>query len=97
MTDDAWRVQITRPATRDLKRLDAPVRERILAAFDGLKTDPAKGDIKRLAGPKPPQEGAPTIKPVPEDQPTSSSRVRSAPIDSIRVGRRGPVSLAHSS
>jgi mRNA interferase RelE/StbE len=55
VTRDGWRVEITRPAARDLKRLDAPVRERILAAFGGLKTDPATGDIKRVTGPKPPQ------------------------------------------
>jgi mRNA-degrading endonuclease RelE of RelBE toxin-antitoxin system len=46
----AWRVEVTHPATRDIKRLDPPVRERVLAALDGLKSDPPVGDIKRLAG-----------------------------------------------
>jgi len=50
-----WHVEITHPAARDIKRLDAPVRRRILAALDDLKTDPPTGDIKRLTGSKPPQ------------------------------------------
>jgi len=55
VTDETWRVEITRPAARDLTRLDKPIQARILAALDGLKTDPPTGDIKRLTGPKPPQ------------------------------------------
>lgn len=50
-----WRVEITRPAARDIKRLDAPVGHRILAALDGLEVDPPAGDIKRLTATKPPQ------------------------------------------
>lgn len=35
MTDDAWRVEVTRPAARDIKRLDPPIQTRIDAALDG--------------------------------------------------------------
>jgi mRNA interferase RelE/StbE len=52
---ERWRVEITRPATRDLRRLDRPVRERILAAIDGLAEDPPTGDTKRITGITPPQ------------------------------------------
>jgi mRNA interferase RelE/StbE len=54
-TPEGWRVEITRPATRDLRRLDRPMRERILAAIEDLATDPPPGDIKRLSGVTPPQ------------------------------------------
>lgn len=52
---NGWRVELTRPAARDAERLDRPVRERVLAAIDGLKTDPPTGDIRRLTGVAPPQ------------------------------------------
>jgi mRNA interferase RelE/StbE len=55
VSEPGWRVEVTHPATRDVKRLDPPVRERILAALDGIKSDPTVGDIKRLAGQRPPQ------------------------------------------
>ena len=47
---ERWRVELTRPAERDIRRLDRPVRERILTGLDGLIGDPPAGDIKRLAG-----------------------------------------------
>ena len=40
-TGQGWRIEVTRPAARDVNRLDHPVRVRLLAAIDGLKTDPA--------------------------------------------------------
>jgi mRNA interferase RelE/StbE len=52
---DRWRVEITRPADRDLKRLDRPVRERIIVALEGLAIDPPAGDTKRMSGITPPQ------------------------------------------
>jgi mRNA interferase RelE/StbE len=52
---DGWRVEITHPAARDVKRLDAPVRDRVLAAIEGLAADPPVGDVKRLTGMTPPQ------------------------------------------
>ena len=54
-TGDGWRVEITHPAARDVKRLDRPVRERLLAAIEGLAADPPAGDVKRLTGITPPQ------------------------------------------
>jgi mRNA interferase RelE/StbE len=50
-----WRLQVTKPALRDLKRLDKPVQQRMLQALDGLETEPATGDIKHLTNSKPPQ------------------------------------------
>ncbi len=47
---EASRVELTRPAVRDLKRLDPPVRHRILEALEGLTEVPPRGDVHRLAG-----------------------------------------------
>jgi mRNA interferase RelE/StbE len=45
-----WRVEVTRRAEHDLRRLDPPVRERVLAALEALVADPPTGDVARLAG-----------------------------------------------
>jgi mRNA interferase RelE/StbE len=45
-----WRVEITPPARRDLRRLDAPVRRRVLDALDRLVGDPPTGDVVKLQG-----------------------------------------------
>jgi mRNA interferase RelE/StbE len=45
-----WRVEITPPARRDLRRLDPPVRERVLDALNRLVADPPAGDVIKLAG-----------------------------------------------
>ena len=56
MTDpDAWRVELARPAQRDLRRLDPQIRRRVLAAIKGLTAEPAQGDIKHLTGITPPE------------------------------------------
>ncbi len=56
MTEERlWRLEITRPATKDLKRLDKPVQDRIIEALAGLETEPATGDIKHLTNSRPPQ------------------------------------------
>ena len=47
---DAWRVELTPAARRDLRRLDPQVRRRVIKALDGLSTQPPRGDIRRLAG-----------------------------------------------
>lgn len=47
---DAWRVELTRAAGRDLRRLDPQVRRRVIDALDGLSAQPPRGDIRRLAG-----------------------------------------------
>jgi mRNA-degrading endonuclease RelE of RelBE toxin-antitoxin system len=51
---ERWRVEITRPAARDIRRLDRPVRERNLTAVDGLASDSPVGDVKRMSGLMPP-------------------------------------------
>lgn len=50
-----WRVEITRPAERDIRRLDRPVRERIVIAIEGLAGELPAGDTKRMSGITPPQ------------------------------------------
>jgi mRNA interferase RelE/StbE len=50
-----WRVRLAASARRDIKRLDRPVRERILTAIEGLRTEPPTGDIRRLTGQEPPE------------------------------------------
>jgi mRNA interferase RelE/StbE len=50
VSDAAWRVELTRAAERDLRRLDQQVRRRVIAALDGLSAQPPHGDISRLAG-----------------------------------------------
>jgi mRNA-degrading endonuclease RelE of RelBE toxin-antitoxin system len=42
-----WRVTLSGPAQRDLKRLDRQGAARVLAALDRLATT-AQGDVKRL-------------------------------------------------
>lgn len=45
MTDeDGWQVEFTTAARRDLRRLDPPIRARVLSAVKGLLADPAEGD-----------------------------------------------------
>ena len=41
---------ISAPRHSDLKRLDPPVRRRILKAIDGVAAEPAVGDVRRLSG-----------------------------------------------
>jgi mRNA interferase RelE/StbE len=53
VNEPAWGVRLAPSARRDLKRLDPPVRKRILAALEGLRAQPPAGDIKRLAGEPP--------------------------------------------
>lgn len=50
MTEAAWRVEITKRAQRDLVALPVLVRQRVLAALEGLKSVPRTGDIKKLSG-----------------------------------------------
>jgi mRNA interferase RelE/StbE len=50
-----WRVDVTRTARHDLKRLDPPVQRKIVAALDGLESDPPTGDVRKLTNRTPPQ------------------------------------------
>jgi mRNA interferase RelE/StbE len=45
-----WRYEITPKARRDLRRLDPPVRVRVLQALDRYVQDPEFGDVARLTG-----------------------------------------------
>jgi mRNA interferase RelE/StbE len=45
-----WRLEITPPARRDLRRLDPPVRRRVLDALDRFVADPRAGDLVKLRG-----------------------------------------------
>jgi mRNA interferase RelE/StbE len=55
VSDPRWTIEFANAARRDLKRLDAPVRDRILTALDGLSADTSRGDVKRLVGIDPPE------------------------------------------
>ncbi|MGI8944913.1 MAG: type II toxin-antitoxin system RelE family toxin [Thermoleophilaceae bacterium] len=46
-----WRVELTRPAQRDLRRLDPQVERRVRAALRRLHADPRAGDVRKLTGP----------------------------------------------
>jgi mRNA interferase RelE/StbE len=45
-----WRLIVTAPARRDVRRLDPPVRRRILAALDALAASPDSGQLRQLTG-----------------------------------------------
>lgn len=55
MSDPLWSLEFANAARRDLRRLDPPVRDRILSALESLAGDPSQGDVKRLAGIDPPE------------------------------------------
>lgn len=46
-----WRVELTRTATRDLRRLDPQIRRRVTAALKALAADPQRpGALRKLTG-----------------------------------------------
>jgi len=45
-----YSVELTRPALRDLRRLDRPVRERVLEALERLIAPVPAGDVRALTG-----------------------------------------------
>lgn len=45
-----WRVELTPPARRDLRRVDPPIRRRVLHGLDRLVADPPTGDFIKLQG-----------------------------------------------
>jgi mRNA interferase RelE/StbE len=49
LTPERWSYVVTPPARRDLRRLDPPVKRRIVAALDRFVTDPHAGDIRKLS------------------------------------------------
>jgi mRNA interferase RelE/StbE len=46
----SWAVAVSNRARRNLKRVPAADRERIMAALDALRSDPLSGDVVKLAG-----------------------------------------------
>ena len=49
MSGAPWRVELTRTAQRDLRRLDPPVRNRVEAALRTLAEDPQRaGALRKL-------------------------------------------------
>ncbi len=50
MTGTPWRVQVESRANKDLKRLDMPVRRRIVQAIRRLAEDPYSGALRKLTG-----------------------------------------------
>ena len=51
MSRAAWRVQLTRTAQRDLRRLDPPVHRRVEMALRALADDPQRaGALRKLTG-----------------------------------------------
>jgi mRNA interferase RelE/StbE len=47
-----WRVEITPPARRDLRRVDPLVARRVSEALHRLVAEPSTGDIVKLSGRK---------------------------------------------
>lgn len=50
MSDAPWRVGYAPAARRDLRRLDAQVRVRVIAAIERLAANDARVDVRKLAG-----------------------------------------------
>lgn len=49
MTSNPWQLELTRTATRDLRRLDPPIRRRVLDALGALAADPQQpGALRKL-------------------------------------------------
>lgn len=49
----AYRIELTRRAVKDLRRLDANVRERVLAAIEQASSSPEQSALSRLVGEPP--------------------------------------------
>jgi mRNA interferase RelE/StbE len=45
-----WRIELTPPARRDLRRLDPPIRQRVNAALVGLVAEPPTVHLLKLQG-----------------------------------------------
>jgi mRNA interferase RelE/StbE len=49
VSDAAWRVELTRAAQRDMRRLDPPIRGRVATALGALAEDPQRpGALRKL-------------------------------------------------
>jgi hypothetical protein len=47
---DARALRFTRTAEKELRRLDPPIRARVLGALDRLRADDRSLDVRRLTG-----------------------------------------------
>lgn len=45
-----WQIQLSTRARRDLRRLDQPVRVRVLDALERITGEPPRGNLVRLTG-----------------------------------------------
>lgn len=48
MSEEAWSLRFERRAAKDLDRLDAPVKQRVLAAIDRLVSEPQTANLSQL-------------------------------------------------
>lgn len=46
----AYRVDFTAPAAKEIRKLDPPVRRRILAGIEALERDPRPSGVRTLTG-----------------------------------------------
>jgi mRNA interferase RelE/StbE len=50
VSEAPWSLRFTARAKRDLRRLDPPIRARVIAALEQLTKDPHSGKLSRLTG-----------------------------------------------
>lgn len=50
MSAAPWPVEFERRADKDLERLDAPVRQRVITAIERLSSDPHSAGLRKLTG-----------------------------------------------
>jgi len=50
VSDTPWTVAFERRASRDLRQLDPPIAERVIAAIEQLAADPTKTELRKLSG-----------------------------------------------
>jgi mRNA interferase RelE/StbE len=48
VSDDSWSIAFERRASKDLDRLDAPVKRRVLGAIDRLAREPRTAKLSQL-------------------------------------------------
>jgi mRNA interferase RelE/StbE len=50
VSEAPWSLRFATSAKRDLRRLDPPIRARVVAALEKLATDPQAGQLRKLTG-----------------------------------------------
>jgi mRNA-degrading endonuclease RelE of RelBE toxin-antitoxin system len=48
LTNEHWTYLVTPPAERDLRRLDRPIKQRVVNALDHFVANPRAGDTRKL-------------------------------------------------